>query len=272
MPDTTTLEPRYNCPVCIRTPMHKLKITKRDGGIFLTLDYCKCCGGVWFDKDEVKLSQQITSPKIRQKITQQPKKGLIHCQSCNTLIDRNLSQCPDCGWHNRIACPVCEKQLERRQYRQLTLDICHSCQGVWFDQLELLALWNRPLIGNANASRNPSKLTQTIQQHQVNGVTQAVGEAIVQGTLDGLTYGVDILEPGAQLMSKTAGTAAKGSVEILTNTPDIAGDIVESLAKVTGAAMESIPEVATVMLEVTGEVAGSVTEVLAEILSGLFTP
>ncbi len=251
--------------------MQKLKITRKDSGVFLTLDYCKRCGGVWFDKDEVKLAQQIQSPKIRQRILQQPQARKIYCHSCNTLMDRNLDQCPDCGWHNRIACPVCEKQLERKQHKQLILDICRSCQGVWFDQVELLALWNGPLIGIANASKHQPTSTYTTQQYQGNVVTQAVGDAVVQGTVDGLTYGADILEPGVQPLAETAGNAAKGTVNVLTNTPEVAGDVVESLAEVTGAALESLPEAATVILEVTGEVAGGMAEVLADVIGALFS-
>ncbi|MBX2864428.1 MAG: zf-TFIIB domain-containing protein [Leptolyngbyaceae cyanobacterium MAG.088] len=271
MPEAKAFEPRYNCPVCSGLPMQKLKITQKNGGLLMTLDCCQRCGGVWFDKDEVKLSQQIISPKIRQRITQKPRRWKSHCHQCNALIDRNLKSCDTCGWTNQVSCPVCEKSLERKHHKHLILDICHSCQGVWFDQVELLALWNGPCLGITHSSESPTTPTQPTQHHTENVVTQAVGEAVTQGAVDGIFYGADILEPGAQLIAETASNAAQRGVNVVTNTPEIAGGIVESLAEVTGAALESIPEVATVMLEGTGEVAGGMTEVLAEVIGALFS-
>ncbi len=254
--------------------MQKLKIIRKDGGLFLTLDSCRHCGGVWFDKDEIKLSQQITSSKVRQRITQKPEKGLIPCRSCHVLIDRNLDQCLNCGWHNRINCPVCEQQLQRQQHKQLTLDICHSCQGVWFDYVELSALWSGSSTVLSNFSARGATPAITLQQHNSNGVTQAVGETLVEGSLNSITYGADILEPGMQRMADTAGNAAKGSVEALANTPEIARGVVESLAEATDSALKAVgelPEMATVVLEVTSEIAGNMTEGLADILASLFS-
>ena len=57
----STPEPRYDCPVCTGLPMKKLKITRQHEEVFLTLDCCQRCGGVWFDEGEVQLSQRIQS-------------------------------------------------------------------------------------------------------------------------------------------------------------------------------------------------------------------
>lgn len=276
MPDTTLLEPRYNCPVCQGLPMQKLKITRRDKGVFLTLDCCQRCGGVWFDKDEVQLSQQITSPNIRQRITQKPKTRLSHCHSCNALIDRNLDQCTDCGWHNRIACPVCQKTLQRKQHQQLTLDICHSCKGIWFDQADLLALWSTPLNRLSNSSDQKVTSTITLQKsrdHSDDGVVQAVGDALLEGGLNSMVHGADmIIEPGLQAIGKTVSSATQGSVQVLTSTPEVAGGVVESLAEITSSVVEAVveSEIVTIIFEVTGEVAGGMVEGLSEVIAGLF--
>jgi Zn-finger nucleic acid-binding protein len=39
-----------------------------------------------------------------------------------------------------MMCPVCKKDMYVIEYKQIELDYCHSCKGVWFDagELELL--------------------------------------------------------------------------------------------------------------------------------------
>ncbi len=274
MLNETTPEPRYDCPVCIGAPMHKLKITHKHRGEVLTLDCCKRCGGVWFDAGEIQQAQHITSPRVRQQITQHTTYGNSYCQSCHTLMDRNLDQCPSCGWQNQIACPVCEKTLKRTQHKQLTLDVCHHCQGVWFDQVELSALWNHVLDTNESSKTNQDKPLP----YGPNPVTGAAGQTAVKGVADSVAYGVEGLLTNsdlAQYMVNTTGKVAQRSLETLAQTPEIAGGTVKSLAEVTGSALETMadpPAIATVFLEVTGEVAGGMTEALAEILAGLFTP
>ncbi len=276
MPNPTTgLKPRYDCPVCIGLPMQKLKIKKKDGSIFVTLDCCQRCGGVWFDKDEVQLSQQIKSPKVRQRITQSPASGQTRCHSCNTLMDRNLDQCPACGWHNRIDCPICKKTLQRKQHNQLTLDVCHSCKGVWFDQVELLSLWSGSLIGFSKKQKATSENAAQLNDYSPsNLVTQTMGEVVAEASFDSMLNGIDIVEPGAQFIGHTAGHATSGGAEVIASVPDIAGSTLEALAEVTEGAIATvgeIPEVITVVLEVTGEVAGGMAEALAEIIAGLFS-
>ncbi|MEL7506526.1 MAG: zf-TFIIB domain-containing protein [Cyanobacteria bacterium J06554_1] len=260
MPSSST-EPPYDCPVCTGLPMQKLKITRQHEEVFLTLDCCHRCGGVWFDEGEVQLSQKIQSPKVRQHISQKLRPWMIHCQNCNTLMDRNLEHCGTCGWHNRINCPVCTKVLERKRHKGLTLDICHSCHGVWFDQTELATLWkhshpeptqsarkqptaNQPKTGEAPISPGANYTG-------VDLVSDTVAQVIVEGSLDAVTQENNTLFVATDLVQGT----------------------VESLARITGAALESVgelPELATVILEVTGEIAGSMTEGLAEVIADLF--
>ncbi|MEM9485658.1 MAG: zf-TFIIB domain-containing protein [Cyanobacteria bacterium P01_F01_bin.116] len=283
MPDPKTIEPRYNCPVCLGLPMQKLQITQKERGVFITLDYCKRCGGVWFDKDEVKLSQQIRSSKVRQYIIQKPRQWMIHCHECNTPMDRNSENCGNCGWRNQINCPVCKKQLQRKQRNHLTLDVCHSCEGVWFDQTELTSLWDQARPTNANdlptdqepekqqlrANKNPSYSSGTYSE--VNAIGEVVGHTIGEGSLDVVTQGGADL---AQYMVHVTGNTIKGSAQVVSNAPEVAGGVTESLAEVAGTALNSVgelPELAIGMIEVTGEIAASMTEVLAEVLAGLFS-
>ncbi len=278
----STPEPRYDCPVCTGLPMKKLKITRQHQEVFLTLDCCNRCGGVWFDKGEVQLSQKIQSPKVRQHITQKPRTWMIHCQDCNTLMDRNLEHCETCGWHNQINCPVCAKVLERKRHKGLTLDICHSCHGVWFDQTELAALWkhshpephqsarkqptaNQPKTGEAPISPGANYTGGDL-------VSDTVAQVIVEGSLDTIQDN-ETLYMAADLVQSTAGNLTRDSAQTVAATPEVAEGAVETLAKIAGAALESVgelPELATVILEVTGEIAGSMTEGLAEVIADLF--
>lgn len=259
MPNATNLEPRYSCPICLGLPMQKLQITRKHKGVFLTLDCCKRCGGAWFDQGEVQLSQQITSTKVRQRITQHTSYGQRYCQSCHTLMAGNLTECVECGWHNQIACPVCEKVLQRKQYKHLTLDICQSCQGVWFDQEKLSSLWSDSLLGATKSSEKKApKVSYSTSPnehgyHDVNLISNTVEQVVIDGGLE---------------------VIIQGSVEAMANTSKLAGGVVESLAEMTGSALEAVgelPEAVTVILDVTGEIAGSMTEVLAEVFAGLFS-
>lgn len=281
MLDTATIEPRYNCPVCLGLPMQKLQITQQERRVFLTLDYCKRCGGVWFDKDEVKLSQQIRSSKVRQYIIQKPRQWMIHCHECNTPMDRNLETCGSCGWRNQINCPVCDKKLQRKQREHLILDVCHSCQGVWFDQTELTALWNQALPAKSSATAEAASIQQPHNNKDSNDDSgtysgaNVIGETTVQVLVEG---GLDVVTNGgadlAQYMVHITGKTVQGGTQALSNRPEVAGGVAESLAEVASSALESVgelPELAIGMVEVTGEVAAGMTEVLAEVIAGLFS-
>ena len=179
--------------------------------------------------------------------------------------------CGTCGWQNQISCPVCDKALQRKQHGQLTLDVCHSCQGIWFDQAELVSLWND---SSTNLS-HPSKHTSDLPQQSNSGVVSETARQIaVEGGLNSIAYGAEVVvEPGFELMAKTASTAAQGSVKVLANTPETAGSVVESLVEVTGSALEILTdsETITVILEASGEIAGGVVEILATAIAGLLS-
>ena len=260
------IEPRYNCPVCPGLPMQKLQIAHRHKSVYLTLDCCKRCGGVWFDRGEVQLSQQITSSKVRQRIAKHTSYGQSYCQSCHAFMDRNKTECAACGWHNQIACPVCAETLQCKRHKGLTLDVCHSCKGIWFDQAELPALWSNSLSNIIKSSQEKSSTSSSDQPgySEVN----LVGETIVQTTVEG---GLDVI---TQKLMGDADLAQcrTGSAEAIAKTSEIARGVVESFDEVTSSVLEAagnLPEVATVMLEVTGEVAGSMVEGLAELIASI---
>ena len=271
-------EPQYDCPVCPGLPMQKLQIKHKAKGVLFTLDGCKRCGGVWFDRGEVQLSQQITSPKVRQRITHHTSYGQSYCQNCHVLMDRNLAECVACGWQNQIACPVCAKALQCKQHKHLTFDICHSCNGIWFDQEELSAIWSdisnsTPTSSQPNSPLLSSALSSTQTRHSdVHQIAKTVGRATIENGLDVVTQGLLAEAELAQCLVHTTGNAAKESANAIASTPNIAENVVKSLAETAGSTLDTVsdlPEVATVILELTGEVAGCVVGRLTEVLLSL---
>ncbi|MEO5567330.1 MAG: zf-TFIIB domain-containing protein [Gemmatimonadaceae bacterium] len=133
------LETRWPCPVCVGVSMEKKHI---DGpGRGLTLDFCPRCGGLWFDRGEVGEFARRDRTAMRGLIIDPAVRLNPPCHGCQAPLDRNLEKCPACGHANVIACPVCDRAMERRETDGLILDICKHCQGVWFDNAELTAIW-----------------------------------------------------------------------------------------------------------------------------------
>ncbi len=80
---------RSNCPVCLGAKMYKLKLeTKGD----LLLDFCKRCGGIWFDYGEVKQLRSLGSKILFNKIVINKSAHRMQCHSCHTFIDRNATE------------------------------------------------------------------------------------------------------------------------------------------------------------------------------------
>ncbi len=138
-PATRPLETRWPCPVCIGVSMEKKHLGGPGHG--LTLDFWPRCGGLWFDKGEVGDFARRDQTALRGLIIDPTVRVNPPCHGCQAPLDRNLEKCPACGHKNVIACPVCSRSMERRATDGLTLDVCKHCQGVWFDNAELTAIW-----------------------------------------------------------------------------------------------------------------------------------
>ena len=72
----------------------------------------------------------------------------MRCTSCGRSLSPGAVRCLYCGGaaereeageprDEPIACPVCEVTMEKRAAGPVTLDLCGSCQGLWFDRGEL---------------------------------------------------------------------------------------------------------------------------------------
>ena len=49
-----------------------------------------------------------------------------------------------------MICPVCKKATIAIEYRQIELDYCTMCKGVWFDNVELELLLHTLELGHEN--------------------------------------------------------------------------------------------------------------------------
>lgn len=130
---------RLECPVCTGVRMQKLHPSEE---LELTLDYCDECGGMWFESGEVRQLRYCPPEVLSGLITVKKQLFTVVCPSCGHQMTRNAAACKSCGRENIINCPVCSAGLERVQSDRFTLDVCRGCRGVWFDNIDLSAVWN----------------------------------------------------------------------------------------------------------------------------------
>ena len=118
------------------------KVTLESATGALVVDHCPRCGGVWFEKGEAQRATKHSPAELWKHIP--PRASLIRppCHGCHAPLDRDAERCGACGKKNELACPMCNKAMERRRHAALTLDVCARCRGVWFDHSELRSLWS----------------------------------------------------------------------------------------------------------------------------------
>ena len=93
----------------------------------IELDKCHRCDGIWFDRGEL---EQIRDAKL----TGVEKE--IEAEYGNPTVIRGETS----GY---MRCPRCEGRLQEVQYtvhRQVRIDRCESCLGIWLDVGELTAI------------------------------------------------------------------------------------------------------------------------------------
>lgn len=213
------IETRLPCPVCLGVTMTKARLAGR--GSELTLDACPRCGGIWFELGEV---QQLRAhpPGALWKLVQQrrePHRG--PCHHCQAIIDRNADKCEACGEANRIECPSCQREMDVQTHEGLRLDTCRECRGVWFDHVELEAVWALALTSARTARTGRGEEAAEIGSYLL---------------LDTLMWSPHLVVYGAQ----AAGMAIQSGAQALTNAPEVAGAVVEGAGDVAAGAFEAI--------------------------------
>lgn len=134
------MEPRYPCPVCLGVQLRKTRLSGEKSE--LVLDSCSRCGGIWFELGEVQHLRRHAQKSLWDHMPQRPNAFRMLCHQCHASMDRNAETCSACSWRNTIACPSCDRPLDAQNHDGLRLDVCKRCRGVWFDHIELAAIWN----------------------------------------------------------------------------------------------------------------------------------
>lgn len=214
--------PRYPCPVCLGVQMEKTPVGAK--GSQVVLDWCRRCGGIWFEAGEVQRVRSGREQDLWKRVARQKRPFRMQCHACHVPMDRNADACSVCGWRNRIDCPECRQPLETRTHQGLTLDVCRSCKGVWFDHAELAAIWTL-------------SLSAAVERHRGEpGVTSDDGSDVLVAAL---LYSPDLVFYGAY----AAGHVAGAGVEVLANAPEAAIGAAEVVGEAAGGVFDVILEI-----------------------------
>lgn len=97
----------------------------------IRVDQCPKCGGIWLDSGELEAIQTTHEKQYADELVKMADLG---GEAFSLALAK---QAPE------VACPKCEKLLDRREYgycSQILIDHCPSCGGIWLDKGELQAL------------------------------------------------------------------------------------------------------------------------------------
>lgn len=109
-----------NCPRC-KTVTRTEQV--KDLKVAFETDNCPDCGGMWFDGGELSQIDRVIEPvyfEIRKIPSKNTQMETLLCPSCNN------GQALDKGPHVRD--------------KNVIIDRCPSCQGIWLDKGELEAI------------------------------------------------------------------------------------------------------------------------------------
>ena len=98
-----------NCPKC-RNEIHEMRIEGVD------LDFCSSCKGIWFDKDEMAFMLELPD-------------DMPQIEEVKKEARKTNFECPRCG--NKL------EEMKFIEARDLLLDRCPKCKGIWLDKGEL---------------------------------------------------------------------------------------------------------------------------------------
>jgi Zn-finger nucleic acid-binding protein len=264
------MEARYPCPVCLGTRMKKTVVPP---GKSLVVDRCSICGGVWFDRGEVQEIRKIPLEIIKSHFELSREPHFMRCHSCFVSMDRNQAACHFCDRQNEICCPVCEGPMERVACKNLTLDVCRGCGGVWFDRDELVEIWNPDFWDD-----NPLALLNGADTRSRNNAWDLLDGFIYLPDMSGAGTGaaaqanIAAVPSSGDWISGVTEVAAEGAGQVaLEAAAEAAGGAAEAAAEAIGGAAEGVAEAA---LEGVGEIAAEgiaegVAEVALEAAGGL---
>jgi Zn-finger nucleic acid-binding protein len=218
---------KLECPVCIGAALDAFRPSDKSP---LTLDYCKRCGGIWFDAGEVPALRTVQPEALQGRVTLSPEAFRMKCHECHASFDRNLPKCTACGWENRLSCPACRTTLQTVEHDKLRIDACPKCRGVWFDNVELAAIWNGQVEALAKKTGRSAAVAGGERDHFLLHSLLWVDPFSV-GYI--AASGVEAVAHGAGALAPMAGAALEGGAEV-------AGGVFEAIASVIASIFEGL--------------------------------
>lgn len=103
------------CPTC-QELMRKVNFGD------IELDECRFCDGLWLDRDE---PEALSAFDVIGKHMLQP-----------IVFDDSRKTVPE----GERRCPRCEVVMQTVSHRDVTVDVCPECRGMWLDRWELQGL------------------------------------------------------------------------------------------------------------------------------------
>lgn len=232
----TDLAPqRLACPACLGVALEK--VTAAPGA---DVGHCRRCGGTWIHREQTARLRARPADALRATLTRADDAAFL-CHSCHSLMERDADVCRWCKWKNALECPECGREMRRHAQRDVTVDVCRGCNGVWLDHHELASLW---AVAAAGAVAH-------------YGAAGQMNPALDAGSflLDALWYAPDLVAHTAYAGVQLGAHAARAGVEAAAHAPEL---------------LAATPELVAGAAEVAGEAAGSVFGLIAEIIAGIF--
>ena len=116
-----------NCPKCKIELSEKIKIGD------VNIDRCPKCGGLWFEKDELRLAKDKEAPEARWVDVEIKDKGIDWFQF-KLWKDKSEFKAKE----EIEYCPADQVPLYKINYGNtpIEIDVCGVCHGIWLDKSE----------------------------------------------------------------------------------------------------------------------------------------
>jgi Zn-finger nucleic acid-binding protein len=124
-----------DCPKCVGK-LEEVKIGEKKP---LVIDRCFACGGLWFDKDElaIAINKEILDTE-EFALEEEPIKD--NKLKSEVDLDKKQATCPRCKGNKIMV------KIPSRRNKNVIMDYCESCQGIWLDASEYKKISQRTLL------------------------------------------------------------------------------------------------------------------------------
>jgi Zn-finger nucleic acid-binding protein len=225
------------CPVCVeRAPLRAVPTGEQ---FKVPLWRCDGCHGAWATREGVALSKRNFAPSHYVMVESSARQK---CRACGNPLESGATRCRTCSAGQRVACPSCTAFMSIVDLGGVTLDVCRTCSGVWFDRGELGTVVKRHLRRLNHHFESPNT---DLTPMRTTGVEIA---ANVLSSPDLVVLGVDVgvraaHAAGEAVLHVTSAAGASGVVEAASAAGEVALGAGEAVGEVASAAGEAVLEV-----------------------------